>query len=471
MIGICSRALMVWAVSLFVACMPPSGGGAGTGDPGCDPGETTGCRCSSGEIGTRTCQPSGRLGDCVCEEDEERRDAGGGVVLIPDNPDAFRPGPPDAPVPMSGGSMACSPDCIARECGPDPRCGLSCGQCGVAERCINAQCVLDESEFGFRDVVVANDRVYTGEIGSVSLRFGGPVETVSITAPELGVSFYLDAPANRESHIFEISWASMNDRVRFDFDVDGQDVFFTAVIRSPSGAEDSARFGLRFLCRGNDGGNAPACNGECAPNVDLGCKCIDGARVACDGDTATFCDNSEPPVDCETYGGADAPPGFCLDDVYGDGNAGCVMTVGGPCYFRDADDSGFYVYCGARGAVDPTMGCVDGICVQNIPRCPDPADAYCNADFLIYACVESSAGALPVGVDCRGEQFGGVDGDCDANRCVQPDAGGFCIDGYVRCAGEMTCVADPDDEDGVGECVVPEMEEPGAAPDPPDRGN
>ena len=28
-----------------------------------------------------------------------------------------------------------------------------------------------------------------------------------------------------------------------------------------------------------------------------------------------------------------------------------------------------------------------------------------------------------------------------------------------------------DDEDGVGECVVPEMEEPGAAPDPPDRGN
>lgn len=58
---------------------------------------------------------------------------------------AFRPVPPLCGTPDAlCGEECCQPDCTGRECGDDPRCGVSCGTCGPETFCDfeHGQCQL-----------------------------------------------------------------------------------------------------------------------------------------------------------------------------------------------------------------------------------------------------------------------------------------------------------------------------------------
>ncbi len=70
----------------------------------CDSGEFRDCTCLSGLEGQQTCQDDGsRWGECIC---------------------------------------TCVRDCTDRECGLDPVCGESCGECGADASCLESQCII-----------------------------------------------------------------------------------------------------------------------------------------------------------------------------------------------------------------------------------------------------------------------------------------------------------------------------------------
>ena len=45
-------------------------------------------------------------------------------------------------------NSSCVPNCSERQCGPDPNCGYSCGNCGNNERCVNGECQSNEANNG-----------------------------------------------------------------------------------------------------------------------------------------------------------------------------------------------------------------------------------------------------------------------------------------------------------------------------------
>lgn len=126
-------------------------------EPRCVSGLVSACPCPSGAPGTQTCT-EGAFGPCECSDSDAsiphdaavNHDASGGpdAGLLDDAGITS-----DARFEMDGelldsgliedGGQAsdaamldgCVPDCSGRSCGPDPRCGLSCGPCvdGVCE--------------------------------------------------------------------------------------------------------------------------------------------------------------------------------------------------------------------------------------------------------------------------------------------------------------------------------------------------
>jgi RHS repeat-associated protein len=131
-------------------CAPPPGGGSG-----CTP-DCTNATCEDPSDG---CQ-----GECagVCDLGEQCSDdlvcpLGGCCLVNPDGSHACRPcecaGSALAP-PLCGAPNAecgaecpvCTPDCEGRQCGIDPKCGKSCGECGSGEFCQSAagQCVAPD---------------------------------------------------------------------------------------------------------------------------------------------------------------------------------------------------------------------------------------------------------------------------------------------------------------------------------------
>ena len=99
--------------------------GAGCADPeeesaSCIPGETQQCYCTDGSAGAQECEEDRTFGTCVCDSNGSSGDAGGDV---------------------GGDAGECTPDCSGLECGEDPVCGESCGECEGSEVCDSGQCV------------------------------------------------------------------------------------------------------------------------------------------------------------------------------------------------------------------------------------------------------------------------------------------------------------------------------------------
>ena len=434
----------VVALFLVSACMPPSGGGAGGGTVRCGPGDTLVCPCPGGAEGVRECGPDGWLTQCICGPDGGggmRQDQG--TVVIGE------------PVDAGGAVPPCTPACELVECGPDPVCGVLCGVCPEGESCnlADGQCSLNEAFFGFTGVMTVNEDVYRGSPGVVTLRFGGPVQRIEISSAALGGVLFGGRPDEDTQHTFNLTWEAVSQRVELDFDVEGRTEEFTARIESPSGLVDTVRFTLRWLCRGDDGGPAPACEGECAPNAAIGCRCANGVTRICDGSSTYQCDDGSR-QDCAVLLGDDEEPGFCVEDLYVEGGAGCVGTVGARCKYTNDDGESFYLYCGANGRLDLSIACVSGACRAGVNVCPPLGAAECVGEDLIHSCLDGHSGRLPVGDSCQNESLGGARGRCQVDHCVQPAAGGFCGPPLVQCAGEMSC--EFSDEGGdAGMCLEP----------------
>ena len=463
------RIALAALVGLLWACMPPSGGGDGQAED-CMPGDRVLCRCPMAMDGYRVCDEDGDLGRCQCDDDGGGAGGmmGGGPIGMAGNMSAGgSAGGSGGNTPMlggmsgaggntpgtGGGEPPCEPDCFDLECGPDYNCGLSCGEC-FDELCIGGRCVPDENEFGFRDVEYIRDTVYVDAPGAVVLYFSGPVDALEIAVAGRRAVLFEGRPNSADEHYFETSWQRVNEGLVFDYGEDGQAVEFIATIMSPTGRADSIAFTLQFLCRGDNGAPAPACDGTCAPNANLGCKCLNGARNACDGDRVVSCAGEFEPLPCDDYLGDGTVRGFCVDDLYDEGAGGCVMRPGDPCYYRGQDDESFYVYCGAEGRVDLDMGCINGVCARGVPECADEDTAYCLQDALVYACLDLHSGPMAIGTSCLDEFLGGEEGVCDRNHCVQPNPGGFCLTPLVACAGEMSCELDPASNDGDHICAA-----------------
>ncbi len=99
-----------------------SGGGGGGGDSGaaCVVGASAACTCSNGQSGAQTCGADNTFGQCACSSTGGVGPGAGG----------------------GGGASSCVQACDGRQCGPDPKCGLSCGTCGGSATCQVGMCVL-----------------------------------------------------------------------------------------------------------------------------------------------------------------------------------------------------------------------------------------------------------------------------------------------------------------------------------------
>ena len=423
-------------VTVLTGCLPPSGGGTKDLTDDCIPGDVLACRCPRGAQGVRVCLETGQMSDCRCDDsnpDGPRADAGPSVVII-----AEEPGP-------------CLPNCSQQECGPDPVCGVSCGTCpdGV---CVSGMCLDDERDFAFIDAQVVSDFVYPEAPGEVVISFEGPVVRIVIVENINGALVNTVFPPDVSAYRVQVRWADGNDSLRFDFDGDGREVDFTAVLYSPTGRTDRGRFSLRFMCEADDGEPAPACGGVCARDALIGCNCQSGETSVCDDDQLLTCSGANPPVDCRDLLGDRNARGRCNPNLLGRGAAGCVIDVGFQCQIRSPAGETLLLPCGRNGDPDPTFACLNTVCTRGFPPCREGDPPRCSGDNHVYACVNYGTGQQSVATDCTGLDLGREEGECRQDHCVQPDEGGFCYEELVRCTEGMRCVPDEDPDAGVNIC-------------------
>ena len=91
----------------------------------CVPGESQSCYCTDGSPGAQVCDDDGRFSPCECDGTGSTSDTGIGDV-------------------SDTSDVPCEPDCTDLECGDDPVCGESCGDCSTPETCsYSGQCVCE----------------------------------------------------------------------------------------------------------------------------------------------------------------------------------------------------------------------------------------------------------------------------------------------------------------------------------------
>lgn len=108
-----------------------------SGDKVCEPGRQVECACASGSKGFQICLAD-RSGwgpcDCSCNKDCTGRECGPDPVCGESCGDCGE----DEVCSSAGQCQSCTRDCTGRDCGPDPVCGESCGQCQANEFCNDA---------------------------------------------------------------------------------------------------------------------------------------------------------------------------------------------------------------------------------------------------------------------------------------------------------------------------------------------
>lgn len=99
--------------------------------PSCTPGRSISCTCSNGRHGSQTCESDGTFATCECGT----MDAGLATTdaSAVDRPDSETVA--DAREDEQDAETICEPDCSAVQCGQDPICGESCGECDGIQTC------------------------------------------------------------------------------------------------------------------------------------------------------------------------------------------------------------------------------------------------------------------------------------------------------------------------------------------------
>ena len=179
----------------------------------------------------------------------------------------------------------CDPDCFARECGPDPVCGISCGTCTQGVCTASGACHVEQGGDPPSIIAITTDitTLHPGE--SVTFRVQVTDADGDLTGGKLltptGVTYaqFQASTTSPDVWAVDVSWSELNFVEEITFPAGGTSRDFTVEFEDAAGniAVDTTSLGL-----------------ECSASSEGACS--DGACVALDTvQNCTACGN-----DCET---------------------------------------------------------------------------------------------------------------------------------------------------------------------------
>lgn len=317
----------------------------------------------------------------------------------------------------------CEPDCAGRMCGPDPRCGESCGACDDRDACTWDSC--DDAGQCSSTLLEVAEWTGTAE-GSLTVTHPAPFVGLVLPLQNAELLLLVHCRADRtvsgtligEAAVPGFGVGTVVLEVAGDYDADGEDVPGVHALQTTLvGFVDAPIWGRLPTTGTLDGDLTPergdriggSWTGQTAPEAAAGAS----------GDGSWTADLSCFPGSLDCSG-----EWFCADDVDNDGDGGvdcrdveCVPVCGPQCEVgADCDD-------GVACTIDI---CAGGVCAWDDRPCQCEGDGDCED-----------------GIACT------VD-TCEARTCVRDDVSCECaVD--ADCPGDERCVRRACEEGPVGD--------------------